>query len=250
MKATDKQITEFLESKRNYWTRSTITTVGSKLKSLRNFGADPAIIYERMLKQGFSKYSIKQYFIVAKPLDPRFGQFLKEQSYLFRFAYQNKLKALSIESFHKALEQAPNIDVKNALVLMGRGGLRWQECLDVKWSDFSSSGDELSVTGKGGRTRTIPFSRSWLAGAPSELSAGPEAKVVACPSHQLRAALKYPLLPLGFGPHDLRSMRLTELAQNRTLTIQDIKAFAGHSDIRTTERYLRADFNRLKGAIL
>jgi integrase/recombinase XerD len=169
----------------------------------------------------------------------------------------------------EALLAAPNVDTplglreRTMLELMYASGLRVSELVGLKLVELSLNEGVLRVTGKGSKTRLVPFgheARSWLRryldGARADIldgqiddalfvtaRGGPMTRQmfwVLIKKHAARAGIDGPL-----SPHTLRHAFATHLL-NHGADLRVVQLLLGHSDISTTQIYTHVARERLK----
>ena len=155
------------------------------------------------------------------------------------------------------------------LELAYAGGLRAEELTNLDVADLDPDGEELRVTGKGGRTRVIPAGEpAWRAleryldrgrsalAAPSER---PEPALFLSKSGRrlstsdvrrrlarwARRAGLPPDFPTGLSPHALRHSFATHLLEGGA-DLRVIQELLGHATISTTQIYTRVEPGRLR----
>jgi site-specific recombinase XerD len=150
-------------------------------------------------------------------------------------------------------------------------GLRAEELVNLDVSDPDPDGEELRVTGKGGRTRVIPAGEPAFRALLSYLERGRPALVGAAdgPEHALflsktgrrlstsdvRRRLRRwssgaglpPEFPPGLSPHALRHSFATHLLEGGA-DLRAIQELLGHASISTTQTYTRVEAARLRRA--
>lgn len=215
----------------------------SKLVIFGNMSGDE--LYVKLKKRELNQYTIKQYMILLSNFEKeviktnKIEQFLEKKSHAFRNAYQTKTKRLTDEVFAEMLEKAPNKFVYNALILMGKAGLRRAEVHKALWSHFEGN-NCLVVKGKGGKIRNIPLSKSTLKEHGFKEITG-----------ELSDAFIYRFTSrFGFSPHDLRAYFATKTANIPGLNLNDVASVLGHSSVTTTQRYVRADYDKISKALI
>ena len=151
------------------------------------------------------------------------------------------------------------------------GGLRAEELVNLDVTDLDADGEQLRVTGKGGRTRVIPAGElAWRAieryldRGRSALTAGgggggsEPALFVSKSGRRLstsdvrrrlarwarRGGLP-PDFPTGVAPHALRHSFATHLLEGGA-DLRAIQELLGHATISTTQTYTRVDHGRLR----
>jgi integrase/recombinase XerC/integrase/recombinase XerD len=224
------------------------STVARKLAAIRSF-------YRRQLERGAVAASPAD--LVASP---------KRESRLPRVLKRNEAAAL-VES----IPAADPLAVRDRAVfeLAYAAGLRAEELVNLDVSDLDADGEELRVTGKGGRTRVIPAGEpAWRAlqrylerGRPalaSHVAVAEPALFLSKSGRRLstsdvrrrlarwarRAGLP-PDFPLGVSPHALRHSFATHLLEGGA-DLRSIQELLGHATISTTQTYTRVDHGRLR----
>lgn len=133
-------------------------------------------------------------------------------------------------------------------MLMAYAGLRASEVAGLHTNHFT--GEELIITGKGGKTRSIPVTSDRLRSA---LLACPEGWVFPnglgshlSPGHVSK--LMSHALPFDWTGHTLRH-RMASVAYEHTRDLLAISAILGHARLETTQRYTKMPDNALRAAI-
>lgn len=157
-----------------------------------------------------------------------------------------------------ALEASP----RNKLILktLYYGGLRASELVGLNWSDLTPNGDsgQLTVFGKGGKTRSVKLPRKLY----RELTAYRGVTPLNFPIFGsattgdrltrfgiikiVKAAGQKAGLPEQFSPHWLRHAHASH-SIDRGAPLSTIQATLGHSSVSTTSRYLHAKPNESSG---
>lgn len=148
------------------------------------------------------------------------------------------------------------------LALLYGAGLRISEALSITRADAPVGRiDRVTITGKGGKTRTLPVIEpvrqaieAYLAICPYELSGGPlfvgarggplSPRIVQLAVQRLRGALG---LPDSATPHALRHSFATHLL-GRGGDLRTIQELLGHASLSTTQIYTAVDRKRLLDA--
>lgn len=169
----------------------------------------------------------------------------------------------------EALLGAPDVDTplglrdRTMLELMYASGLRVSELVLLKTIELGMNEGVLRITGKGNKTRLVPFgeeARAWLerymrASRPAILAGRSDDALfitgrgaamtrqmfwVLIKKHALRAGIHSPL-----SPHTLRHAFATHLL-NHGADLRVVQLLLGHSDISTTQIYTHVARERLK----
>ena len=173
-------------------------------------------------------------------------------------------KALSVESAQRLLEGANEttpLAMQDAAMfeLLYSSGLRVGELVALDLSDDPAQG-EVTVTGKGSKTRTVPVGekargalKAWLdirsqVAAPEEkaLFVGARGRRIS-PSrvwHRLTAWAKRRGLAEHVHPHMLRHSFATHVLQS-SQDLRAVQELLGHASISTTQVYTHLDFQAL-----
>jgi integrase/recombinase XerD len=169
----------------------------------------------------------------------------------------------------EALLGAPDIDTplglrdRTMLELMYASGLRVSELVLLKWVEVGMQEGVLRITGKGSKTRLVPFgeeARSWIARYMDEARpvilngqqndalfvtarGGPMTRQMfwtLVKKHAMTAGIHVPL-----SPHTLRHAFATHLL-NHGADLRVVQMLLGHADISTTQIYTHVARERLK----
>ena len=176
-------------------------------------------------------------------------------------------KALSVEAAQKLLEggrgdDAPSLRDRAMFELLYSSGLRVGElvALDVGDGRLDLAQGEVTVTGKGGKTRTVPVGaparaalKAWLAARPGLARPGEKALFVGSRGKRISAAVvaarlrRWARLSGSAGrvhPHMLRHSFATHLLQS-SQDLRAVQEMLGHASISTTQVYTHLDFQAL-----
>lgn len=169
-------------------------------------------------------------------------------------------RLLSEDAMRRVLALEPDLRNRVMLRLCYAAGLRVSELVGLKWRDVQprcGGHDQITVHGKGGKTRAIVLPASvsqGLVGYASLMSTAPGAtaadqavfrsRVGAHLSPRqvhrvVRAAAARAGITAGVSPHWLRHAHATH-ALERGAPIHLVKDTLGHASIATTDRYLHA----------
>lgn len=242
MEAQDKileDINEYVD--RQPWEKGTKRTAAYKLRKIFSISNDPEKVSQYFELNGYSKYTIKQYLILAGGYNAKFKSYFSSRKNLFKNAYKTKTRMASEAEVQDLL--IGSNEFYNAIYLMGFCGLRISEALEVTYSDQTEEG-VLTVVGKGDKQRQVPCDFSKLKVSPS---LSPEAKIAGDVSV---VALRKYLAISGLTPHDLRAFFITRTVRSRQLDLDEIAVVVGHSSLNTTQRYLRHNIQDIKRKLL
>jgi site-specific recombinase XerD len=228
--------------------RASRSTVARKLAAIRSF-------YRRQLERGTVEGSPAD--LVASP---------KRDAYLPRVLKPAEASAL-VESVPASDPLA--IRDRALLELAYAGGLRAEELVNLDLDDLNPDGEELRVTGKGGRTRVVPAGEpAWQAlerylessrGALAREGGRAEPALFLSKSGRRlstsdvrrrlarwarRAGLPADF-PAGLTPHTLRHSFATHLLEGGA-DLRSIQELLGHATISTTQTYTRVEQGRLR----
>jgi integrase/recombinase XerD len=169
----------------------------------------------------------------------------------------------------EALLEAPDVNTplglreRTMLELMYASGLRVSELVDLKIVELSLNDGVVRITGKGAKTRLVPFgapARAWIERYLKEARAvilngqmddalfvtgrgGPMTRQmfwILVKKHAARAGITGPL-----SPHTLRHAFATHLL-NHGADLRVVQLLLGHADISTTQIYTHVARERLK----
>lgn len=169
----------------------------------------------------------------------------------------------------EALLEAPDVNTplglreRTMLELMYASGLRVSELVDLKIMELSLNDGVLRITGKGAKTRLVPFgapARAWIERYVKEARGivlngqqddalfvtgrgGPMTRQmfwILVKKHAARAGISGPL-----SPHTLRHAFATHLL-NHGADLRVVQLLLGHADISTTQIYTHVARERLK----
>lgn len=136
--------------------------------------------------------------------------------------------------------------------LLTTTGIRVQEMLDLEWSDIDFESAALRVHGKGGKDRIVYTSEEILTDlANVKKYLQPSGKLFYLTQRDVRyklySALKQHSQAKQLSPHAIRHTFATNLAKNE-VSATTIQALLGHSDIKTTQRYIDMSQSNTKRA--
>ena len=144
---------------------------------------------------------------------------------------------------YRLIEIATNERYKALIAFCGLEGCRVAEALAVKPCDFDLDEMELTIRGKGDKTRIVPVStaawdvlqipvtRAFVSGGCEVVGLKDRFARRVITDLGKRAGLRRPI-----SSHDLRATFATEV-YNRTLDIRLVQELLGHSSSQTTELY-------------
>ena len=223
-------------------------------------GASKATSSNRRLAafKRFYRYALLQNKIAADPC-------LKLHAAKQPQRFPDTLSEVQVESLLAApdLNTALGLRDRTMLELMYASGLRVSELTELKSLEMSLNDGVLRITGKGSKTRLVPFgaeARHWLERYMKEarpvILAGRIADAlfvtarggamtrqmfwVLIKKHALKAGIHAPL-----SPHTLRHAFATHLL-NHGADLRVVQMLLGHADISTTQIYTHVARERLK----
>jgi integrase/recombinase XerD len=185
---------------------------------------------------------------------------------------QTALRALLAEPDARTTKGMRN---RMVMVLLYDAALRVQELVDLKTSDLQLQAENpfILVTGKGGKTRSVPVMEKTVAHLKEYLkrfhssrdgptrdplfysirSDGPhglstDAVAVMLKNYGESARKSCPELPVRVHPHLLRHTRATDLYR-AGMPLSYIAEFLGHASVNTTDIYASADTGMLRDAL-
>jgi site-specific recombinase XerD len=225
------------------------STIARKLASIRSF-------YRHLVERG--ELEANPADLVATP---------KRDAYLPRV-----LRADEVAALLDAIPTGEPLELRDRAMfeLAYAAGLRAEEIVNLEVSDVDPDGEELRVSGKGGRTRIVPAGEpawrvidAYLEGARPRLAAaddgGPGGRVEAAlflsrrgrrlstSDVRRRLAVRVQRLAAGAGvsPHTLRHSFATHLLEGGA-DLRAIQELLGHASISTTQTYTRVESARLR----
>jgi site-specific recombinase XerD len=227
------------------------STIARKLASIRSF-------YRHLVERGALEANPAE--LVATP---------KRDSYLPRVLRTDEVGAL-LDSM-PATEPLQLRD-RAMFELAYAAGLRAEEVVNLDVGDADPDGEELRVSGKGGKTRVVPAGEpAWRAldaylasGRPGLASAdagGPGGRVeqalflsrrgrrlsTSDVRRRLRLSTQRVAAGAGVSPHTLRHSFATHLLEGGA-DLRSIQELLGHASISTTQTYTRIESGRLRKA--
>jgi site-specific recombinase XerD len=219
------------------------TTVARKLAAVRAF-------YRHLVERGELDASPAD--LVASP---------KRDSYLPRV-----LRADEIAAILESIPQSGPLETRDRAMfeLAYAAGLRAEEIVNLDADDLDPDGEELRVTGKGGRTRIIPAGEpAWRAVERYVERARPKLARPARPDpalflsrtgrrlstsdvrSRLRICTRRAAVGAGISPHTLRHSFATHLLEGGA-DLRAIQELLGHASVSTTQTYTRIESKRLR----
>jgi site-specific recombinase XerD len=228
---TKEIIDQYLESKRHKWSMSTVKSERARLMTLLpalEAGLSPNECIDRYLKKNGSgsTYAAKTMVIRVGSLHEWMAQqglrtgpnlfkdFLKD-NYKFKNAYKKEKLGVDYDTAKKCIEKMPAGSYRDWAEYLLCTGLR-----PVETTSISRSGDDIEVTGKQGKSRTV-FKIPPTSQAP--------------PYRNLYNALRR----VGLKPKDLRKLFATRLV-DKGLAIKDVMEVMGWSSMQTADSYLQS----------
>ena len=157
-----------------------------------------------------------------------------------------KLKAIDFEAVNKKIKGLRNKKLRLSYQTMLATGLRVGELAGISKDDCLVSADEIHLyfIAKGGEPSTVAISKKENAKLFSDLI-----KLINATQHKIFYSVSY-LQPnakkLGFGCHDLRRIYARQEYQ-KTKSKEAVRIKLRHSDIKTTNIYLKNKIKNIKG---
>jgi integrase/recombinase XerC/integrase/recombinase XerD len=219
------------------------STVARKLAAIRAF-------YRHLVERGELEGSPAD--LVSSP---------KRDQYLPRV-----LRADEIAAILDSIPQSEPLEVRDRAMfeLAYAAGLRAEEIVNLDTDDMDPDGEELRVTGKGGRTRILPAGElAWSAVERYVERARPRLASRAAPDpalflsrtgrrlstsdvrSRLRIATRRAATGAGISPHTLRHSFATHLLEGGA-DLRTIQELLGHASLSTTQTYTRIESKRLR----
>jgi site-specific recombinase XerD len=227
------------------------STIARKLASIRSF-------YRHLVERG--ELEANPADLVATP---------KKDSYLPRV-----LRVDEVGSLLDSMPGSEPLQLRDRAMfeLAYAAGLRAEEIVNLDVRDVDPDGEELRVTGKGGKTRIVPAGEpawlsidAYLARGRSQLAskdgAGPGGRTEAALflsrrgrrlstsdiRRRLRLSTQRAATGAGVSPHTLRHSFATHLLEGGA-DLRTIQELLGHASISTTQTYTRVESGRLRKA--
>jgi len=278
MKVTDsiwRQFERFMLTRLHYNPQTTIKDRIRKLRHLEKQGIDllnfdPEQVYDYFAKRiegGTCGYQLNHYI---KSLNSwcKFKD-IKEKFTCYR-EYEKPIKIPTTKDINLILRNCNRSKkgkrTKAIIYLLANSGMRIGELCNLKFDDIDWNKNELIVTGKGQKTRIIPVKDYVLHGKqhPSLLNFINHHR---CKTHksyvftqksgrmteaQARKDVKEVARKAGIGwihPHSLRHFYATNLLKHG-IHVKIVQIILGHSNIKTTSRYLHAVEYDIRQAIV
>lgn len=206
----------------------------------------------------FFVWALRQKMVIVNPCE-------KIKSAKQPLRVPKTLSELNVEALlHAASPDTPlGLRDRTMLELMYASGLRVSELVEIKTVELGMTEGVLRITGKGGKTRIVPFgeeARSWLekymTSARAEILGGQitDALFVTARGAGMTRQMFWEIVkktafkadinaPLS--PHTLRHAFATHLL-NHGADLRVVQLLLGHSDISTTQIYTHVARERLK----
>jgi integrase/recombinase XerD len=206
----------------------------------------------------FYLYALRQHWVEANPC-------LRMKSAKQAPRFPKTLSQVQVEELLAAPDYSTSLGLRDRTMLevMYASGLRVSELVELKTVEVSMNEGVLRTTGKGGKTRLVPFgaeAREWieryLGEARSIILAGKVADALFVTArggamtrqmfwqlikkYALHAGIHAPL-----SPHTLRHAFATHLLNNGA-DLRVVQLLLGHADISTTQIYTHVARERLK----
>lgn len=230
----------------------------------------------KVAQQGLSSQSVQRLLSAIR----QFMKWAVESSYLVRnpaadFQLKRQPRALpgmiDIETVNQIIDQPPPADPKEQLLwlrdkamleVLYSSGLRLAELQHLKIKDIDFNRQLLRITGKGNKTRIVPFGskakeslQAWLKiYSMFHAQITPESAVFisqrgqALSTRQIENRVKYQAQRAGVNvdlhPHLLRHCFASHLLSNSG-DLRAVQEMLGHTSLTTTQIYTHIDFDRL-----
>lgn len=159
-----------------------------------------------------------------------------------------------IEGVRRMIEQCGRPNHRALVALCGLVGLRVAEALNVEASHIDVSSMQITVIGKGDKTRFLPISdEAWTYIMPSLIQAGVNGTKLVMMGDRTARSLITRLgeragLRRAVASHDLRATFATEV-YNQTLDMRLVQELLGHSSVETTQGYVGVKKQALVAAV-
>lgn len=214
-------VPKYLKAQETLWTHTTLKSTASRLNTVATLElSNPLELYNKLVYLQYNPYTIKTMFgIVAKYVDwcvenkyvklNTFSKWIKENSQVFRNVYQDKYTTMTYTGFVEEFNNC-SPEMRLPIALLGFAGCRISELHTF---------DGKTVIGKGGKRRRVFL--------PADVVIAP----ITLPIHIIRRRLKY-------CPHDYRKLAADTWFRNK-IDLKTVQNLLGHSNINTTQRYLR-----------
>lgn len=210
------KISKYIESQKYAWSEATKAKVLSDLlRYSQHINGNAEELWEAI--SHLSPYSrvtlwtrVSSYWDFLKPGRNPYKIWRKKNARQFKNAYKRKTPEVTYEAAKKAINQISDIEVRNKAMQLLVGGLRWSESFTITEQGY--------CTGKGGKRRKVFV---------------PSVKYTKSKSHFEKCLKK----TLNITPHDLRKIRMTDLAR-QGLPPEDLCKIAGWSNFNTAVSYL------------
>ena len=242
--------------------RALLTTTADDLGAYfaaRHAGTRPASSNRRLaVLKRFFQFALRQNLVAADPC-------LRMKSAKQAPRYPKTLSEAQVEALLAAPDATTPLGMRDRTMLevMYASGLRVSELVDLKSVEVSMNDGVLRITGKGSKTRLVPFgaeARGWIERYLTEARGvilggqvadalfvtargGPMTRQMfwmLVKKHALRADILAPL-----SPHTLRHAFATHLL-NHGADLRVVQLLLGHADISTTQIYTHVARERLK----
>lgn len=206
----------------------------------------------------FYQFALREHWIKQDPC-------LQMHSAKQALRFPKTLSEAQVEALLAAPDVASELGLRDRtmLELMYASGLRVTELVDLKFNELSLADGVLRITGKGNKTRLVPFGEhaaSWISqylhAARGQILQGKIAEAlfvtarggpmtrqmfwVLIKKYALQAEIHVPL-----SPHTLRHAFATHLL-NHGADLRVVQLLLGHADISTTQIYTHVARERLK----
>lgn len=244
----EKKIEKYVEEHQNILSPSSLKTYPSKLRKLASYDFNPHVAFQEMVEDGYSRYSIEIYFMVARSFEKwierplGFKEFENKHRHLFENAYQAKKHELTEAEVLQIMEESARISpiFYSLCWLMAFSGLRFQEALSASPKRLSDC--ELTIVGKRSKQRTVLIDprqlHTWITtGKPIE-------KIL----NATRLRRWMDQVGVRFTPHDLRAFFIQHHLRNKKISPKDVQLLVGHKNIETTMQYDTFNIERIKKA--
>lgn len=154
-----------------------------------------------------------------------------------------------VDQVQALLEHSP-LPIKALILLCAHAGLRSQEALDLTWTQVNLQSREVTVHGKGGKTRRVPLSLPCVQVLGSLFHA--DEYVLPWRAYSTVRDILYRVSEEAGvewrGFHAARKHAGTQLYQNN-LPLEHVQQFLGHSRPEDTLRYVDVGGGKVKDAI-
>lgn len=225
------------------WSNVTMTEIDEYVMHQAKRGMKPATTNRQLAAiSGIYNYFMRQGMLTENPC--------KYESR--RKIGQRLPNTIPAEDLSAAYQHAKGA-TKLMIGILATTGIRIQELLELTWEDVNTSTGAMRINGKGSKQRIV-YTQQYICDILTKIKSISEqsGKMFKLDQREARTMIYEALQPYSkarqLSPHAIRHTLATTMAANGT-NVTTIASILGHSDIRTTQKYIDMTQMSIKNAL-